>query len=259
MTPGAGSHLLWTGFPSDLVWSKNADVPLSHRDASQAPDVDRAGELPVGSPPAQRLRVQRWRDPRLWLGVLLVVVSVLAGAALFTSADDTVPVWAADSDVSAGMPLTSDEVHSVRVHFGDGTSAAAYLPADEPIPGGIVAGRDIAAGELIVAAAVDDASASPDRLPLLVTPAGLPAGLVVGDRVDVWAVPAQDSAGTGSAGSAKARQVLDDVTVSSLGAEASGGLGSSREVLVALPAQTDVAAVLDGLSGADVVLVLVGG
>ena len=86
--------------------------------------------------------------------------------------------------------------------------------------------------------------------------AGLPADLAVGDTVDVWAVPAADAAGTARQNSS---QVLDDVTVTSLGAEAAVGLDATREVVVALPAQTGVGEVLDRLSGSDVVLVLVGG
>ena len=36
-----------------------------------------------------------WRDPRLWIGVVLVAASVVAGARLLAAADDTVQVWAA--------------------------------------------------------------------------------------------------------------------------------------------------------------------
>jgi hypothetical protein len=118
-----------------------------------------------------------------------------------------------------------------------------------------VAARDVAAGELVATSAVSTNGSTPDRLPLAVGSAGLP-DLAVGDTVDVWAVPAADAAGTGRQ---KSTQVLDDVTVTSLGAEAAGGLDATREVVVALPAQTAVGDVLDGLSGSDVVLVLVGG
>ncbi len=234
------------------------DVSLSHRDVTRpghGPDVDRVGDVAGSSPPAQRLQRHRWRDPRLWLGVVLVLVSVLVGATLFASADDTVAVWAADSDLHAGMPLTSDELHSTRVHFADSSDAARYLRASEPIPPGAVAARDVAAGELVAVSAVSTSGASPDRLPLAVSSAGLPADLTAGDTVDVWAVPAADASSTQRRESSR---VLDDVTVTSLGAEAAGGLDATREVVVALPAQTDVGDVLDALSGSDVVLVLVG-
>ena len=251
---GPSSRTVDKDFPRSDGCDKNGHVSLSHRDASQAPDVDRAGELSA-SPPAQRLRSARWRDPRLWLGVLLVVASVLVGAALFSSADDTVAVWAVDHDVSAGMPLTADDVHAVRVHFDESGGEASYLTADDALPADARAGRDLAAGELVAVSAVADVRAGPDRLPLAVSAGGLPAGLVVGDTVDVWAQPSLDAAG---ADQRPSRQVLDDVMVMSLGAEAAGGLDTAREVLVALPGQTDVGDVLDGLRGSDVILVLVG-
>jgi hypothetical protein len=43
--------------------------------------------------PALRVRRPGWRDPRLWIGVVLVAGSVVAGARLLAAADDTVQVW----------------------------------------------------------------------------------------------------------------------------------------------------------------------
>ena len=42
-----------------------------------------------------------WRDPRLWVGVVLVTGSVVAGARLLAAADDMAPVWAASSRPAA--------------------------------------------------------------------------------------------------------------------------------------------------------------
>ncbi len=184
-----------------------------------------------------------------------MVVSVLVGASLLSAADDTMEVWAADADLRAGMPVTADDVRSVRVHFDDEASAERYVSAAQPIPVGAIANQAVKAGELVPASSVETTAAEPDRLPLAVSHAGLPAGLAVGERVDVWASPQADRAGGGSA---QAHRVLDEVTVTSLGASDTGGLESSREVLVALPEATDVGDVLDGLRGCDVVLVLVG-
>jgi hypothetical protein len=232
-------------------------VSVSHRDVPQAPDVDRAEKLAEASPPSRRLRHDRWRDPRLWFGVVLVLASVLVGASVFSAADDTVAVWAVGADLSAGMPLTRADVHPVRVHFDDAGSSAAYLSADDPLPVGAVVTRDVANGELLAAAAVGGPTAQPDQLPLAVSAAGLPAGISVGDTVDVWAVPG--SAGSAPSRSATSREVLDSVVVTALAVPDAAGLDTSREVLVALPGRSDVGNVLDGLRGADVVLVRVGG
>ncbi|HEY7045471.1 MAG TPA: hypothetical protein VH419_17505 [Nocardioidaceae bacterium] len=230
-------------------------MSLSHRDVTPRADVDRAPGQGT-SPPAQRLASRRWRDPRLWAGVLLVLVSVLAGAALLASSDDTVGVWAADADLHAGMSITPGDVHVVRVHFTDAASSDRYLDASHTIPDGAVLTRDVLAGELLAVAALDDGATEQDQLPLAVTPAGLPAGLAVGDKVDVWAMPAPETAADGAQAS---RQVLDGVVVTALGSPGPGGLESARNVLVGIPDRTDVGEVLDGLRGADVVLVRVGG
>lgn len=233
-----------------------ADMSLSHRDVSGSADVDRAGGLTAASPPATRLRVDRWRDPRLWLGVVLVLASVLAGAALFASADDTVPVWAVDTDLRAGMPITAGDVHVERVHFADASAVDGYLPASEQLPVGAVLTRDVSGGELVAVTAVRAAGVPLDQLPLGVAAAGLPAGLGAGDTVDVWAVPSSEG---GANVKAAPRRVLDDVVVAAVGDRAAGGLDSAREILISLPDQTDVAGVLSGLRDAEVVLVRVGG
>src|SRR5690242_2876688 len=60
------------------------DVPVS-RNAS--PTSSRAArDLDV--PAATRTRPSGWRDPRLWVGVVLVTGSVVAGARILSAADD---------------------------------------------------------------------------------------------------------------------------------------------------------------------------
>ena len=60
------------------------------------------GDATDAATPAQRVRRPGWRDPRLWIGVVLVAGSVVAGARLLAAADDTVQVWAAATDLGAG-------------------------------------------------------------------------------------------------------------------------------------------------------------
>jgi hypothetical protein len=234
-------------------------VSLSQRGGARSESTDgveRGATAGLGqtSPLARRLQTQRWRDPRLWLGGLLVVCSVLIGAKLLASANDTVAVWAVDDDVSAGMSVGAGDVHAVRIHFADGAEADRYLAASQPFPAGTVLTRDFGAGELLsVSGVTTDGRAAPDELPLGVAAAGLPADLHSGDHVDVWAVPTQNSSTTPTT------KVLGDVIVMTVGAAGQGGLESTREILVALPADVDVAHVLGSLRDASVVLVRIGG
>lgn len=41
-------------------------------------------------PPATRTGTPGWRDPRLWIGVLVVAASVVLGARIVGGSDDTV-------------------------------------------------------------------------------------------------------------------------------------------------------------------------
>lgn len=65
---------------------------------------------PVQPPPATRVGRSGWRDPRLWIGVVLVTVSVVAGARLLAAADDTVTVWAVVDDLGAGSAIDRKSV-----------------------------------------------------------------------------------------------------------------------------------------------------
>lgn len=223
-----------------------SSAPVSSGSRAGAPPDD-----PLASPPARRLTPRRWRDPRLWLGGLLVCASVLTGASVLRAADDTVAVWAADTDLRAGTRLQSSDVRSVDVRLGDG-EVGRYLAASTQPPAGAVLRHDVSAGELLPAAAVTGDQAQAPQLPLGVTAAGRPADLAAGDRVDVWAVP-QES-GTG-----RTTRVLAGVPVVAVGESGPGSLDAVGEVLVSLPAGTDVSRVLTALRDADIVLVRVDG
>src|SRR5690242_5183509 len=105
--------------------------------------VDTAVRSGFGAPsiPAQRTQRARWKDGRLVLGVLL-------GAKLLSSADDTTTIWAAKRDLAAGTKLTGDDLTTVRVRFTSGQDAEKYVAADAELKGLVVA-RAIEAGEFV--------------------------------------------------------------------------------------------------------------
>src|SRR5215207_4334697 len=87
-------------------------------------------ELPA--PTASRLRKPSWRDGRLLVGVLLVLLSAMVGSLALARADDRVPVYAAKGPLLPGEALTADRVGRVDVQLGDAT--AAYLSAASSLP-----------------------------------------------------------------------------------------------------------------------------
>lgn len=146
-------------------------------------------EEPVAreAPAAVRSATAGWRDPRLWIGVALVAVSVVAGVRVVGAADDTVVVWAAPADAGAGAVLTADDLVARRVHFADEADLAQYWTADDALPAELHLTRAVGAGELLPRAAVGAADATGAvSLPLAVDPALVPPGVEPGWVVDVY-------------------------------------------------------------------------
>jgi SAF domain len=133
------------------------------------------------SPPVRRLRQPSWLDLRLVVGVLLVLVSVVAGARVVASADRSVQVWAVAHDAAAGTTLTSADIKPARVRLFE--SASHYLLTSQQLAGRTLS-RDVHAGELLPRSAVGQpATGALVSIPL--QPQNAPA-VARGDAVDVW-------------------------------------------------------------------------
>lgn len=203
------------------------------------------------SPAGMRLRGRRWRDPRLVVGVLMVLASVLGVIWVVSATDATVGVWVVKADVSAGNPITADVVEVERVQVPDQT---VYLSADEPLPDALIATRDFASGELLtqVGTAVDGEPAEIRLVTLPVLTNQMPSSLAVGSRVDVYVVERTASGEPEAA----PRLVLGDVLVSAVDDESGAFGGSSLEVGVALAVPSErVADIVDAQARGTVTLV----
>ncbi len=88
----------------------------------------------LARPTAKRLQRPSWRDSRLVVGVLLVLLAATLGARAVASADDRVPVWVAAEDLVTGDPLDATSLARADVQLGDG--AVPYLSAEAPAPTG---------------------------------------------------------------------------------------------------------------------------
>lgn len=212
------------------------------------------------SPPARRTRRPGWRDPRLAVGVLLLCGSVLLGARVLASADDTVAVWGTRSSLVRGQGVTTDDLVPVRVRFADADAADRYVSAADSLPDGTSLSRDVGAGELLAREALTrDAAEQLVEVPLAVEATGIPASVGIGSRVDVWVTPADGARAAGAAG-ADAERVLRDVPVLADGGSAASTTGFGGElrpvvVGVAPAAQDDLPRVLARLTTGTVVLV----
>lgn len=137
-------------------------------------------------PPAARVTRPGWRDPRLWVGVVIVAVSVVAGARLVGSADESVAVWAAVRDLPVGHEVTGDDLAARRVRFVEPDQLDRYVPADQALPSGGRLVRGVGEGELLPRAALGAANDTGLlSLPIAVEPNLVPPAVGAGSVVDV--------------------------------------------------------------------------
>ena len=94
---------------------------------------------------ATRLQRPSWRDSRLIVGIVLVLLATALGAKAVASADDRVPRYAAATTLKPGDRLDAGTI--VRVDVLLDVAVAAYLSAQTPHPADSFALRAGRAGE----------------------------------------------------------------------------------------------------------------
>ena len=181
-------------------------------------------------PGTTRLEHRPWRDPRLILGVLLVLVSTVLGAAAVAAGSSSTGYWAVRSDVRAGDPVQRSDLVRAQAHLPD-DAARHLIRTDEELPARLADlewQRDVGDGALVpLSALARHEAGSVTELPLTVTAGAAPTDLQRGDRVDVWVGP-----GPGDDATQKAARVLRDVRIVSSGGSAAVRGAPSRTVLV---------------------------
>jgi hypothetical protein len=203
------------------------------------------------SPKANRLATPGWLDARLVLGVLLVLVSVVVGARVLSSADRSQTVWGAKHDLAPGAQLGADDLIRIRVRlFGDDTKR--YISGRGPGPVGYLLRRGVGAGELLPFQALgkpgDDVQFRHVTVP--VERGHLPPDLAEDSQVDVYVSPERKAGATPAAPSDVApRLVVRNVTVLQRPRVSSfAGGGTSDEAVVLLVRPADVTLLLAAMS-----------
>ena len=205
----------------------------------------------LASPSAARTAVRRLRDPRMWIGVLLVATSATVAGRVLAAADDTVQVWSASRDLPVGAQINDADLVATSVHFGDAGTAESYVRLDSALVGQQLA-LPVGAGQLISRSAIAGTARPASEIPIGVAAADVPTDLAAGDRVDVWALPDDGQRGD-------VARVMREVRVVAVSQPEIAAAGGDREVLLAVDSPSQVAAALGGLAGARAVLVRVGG
>jgi len=131
-----------------------------------------------------RLKKPSWKDPRLLVGILLVLASVVGVVSLVAAADQTTEAYAASEPIAVGEKPAADKLHLVKVRLGD--VEQRYFTPESGLPGGLVAVQRIGKDQLLPRESFGQLDAL-DRKPVAITiDEALPPQAVAGSRVDVW-------------------------------------------------------------------------
>lgn len=179
-----------------------------------------------GSAAAEGTRLKRpsWKDPRLLVGILLVLASVVGVISLVGAADQTTEAYAAREPIAVGETLTTDKLHRVKVRLGE--VEQHYLTPETGLDAGLVAVQRIGKDQLLPRESVGQLDGL-DRKPVAVTvEETLPAQAVAGSRVDVW-VALPDTRN----GFSEPSRLLSGAEIAQI-TPGSTALGSSRSTVV---------------------------
>lgn len=192
---------------------------------------------------ALRLRRPRWRDPRLLIGIVLVLVSVIAGMLLISRLSATTTVLVARGDVVVGDILEADDFTTAELRLGE--QVARYADSPDDIPDGAVATATVHAGELLPLSAIGQADGVELRPVVVAVDSAVAASVGPGAQVELWTTPT----GTSTDARATSTLLVEDGVVRSVDEGSSLGMRSMTiEVLVAAD---DVPAVLEALAADD--------
>lgn len=126
-------------------------------------------------------------DPRLAIGLALVIASVAGVVALVSAADETTQVLAAAEPLAPGERIDRDDLRVLDVRL-DGAVGKYLVPAKLP-PEGLIVSRPVDEGELVPLAAVGTSDSGRLASLVLDVNGSLAASVQPGARVDVWAAP----------------------------------------------------------------------
>ncbi len=143
----------------------------------------------------QTVRPQRsprswWFDPRLAIGVVLVIGSVVGVYAVVSSSTQSETIFAASSTLHAGERVYSDDLVATSVQLG--STAERYLKVDDVPAEGVLVTRSVSAGELVPVSAVGRASSVKFASVVVSATSALSGSIEPGTVVDVWSAAMTD-------------------------------------------------------------------
>lgn len=138
----------------------------------------------------QRAPKTFWFDPRLAIGVGLVIASVVGVFAVVTSSDNSVLVYSASATLNPGDRVYLKDLDVASVQLGQ--SEGHYLSQSDVPADGLLVTRSVSAGELVPASAVGSASSVRVASVVVRVSGELSHSIAPGAVIDVWSAAVTD-------------------------------------------------------------------
>ena len=182
-----------------------------------------------------------WTDLRFFIGLALIIASVVGVWLIVGAAKQTTPALQAVRTIVPGEPLTSADVRVVDVALG--TVGSGYLTPATLEPG-LIATRTITEGELVPVASAADADRGRTTSVVVRSAVRVPSAVAAGTVVEVWAAaPLTDGKGF-----AEPEVLLAEATVASVERD-DGPLASSSTTLELVVDRARIGDVLAAMTG----------
>lgn len=193
---------------------------------------------------ARRLRRPGWRDTRLLVGVLLVLLAIAGGVRLVAELDETTAVYAAAHPILPGQEVLAEDLEVVDVRME--VALSHYVDGTQPLASGTVALRQVAQGELVPVGALGSASDARDKTVTVPVDPASAQTLAIGTVVDVW-VSRQDPDQAGTA-YAEPELLLSSAVVARTPSTGNGlGMGVGRAAVQVVVPADQVGAVISSV------------
>ena len=210
----------------------------THRETVGSPP-GRATALGTPTTPARSPRSRS--TARIAIGVLVVALSALGAAVLFSSAADRVTVIGVARDVPIGQKITEEDLREVSIAGGSGLQS---IPADDAATViGRTASVQLIGGSLLNPGQLADGPSLPEGTVIagaVLKGGQYPVGLSIGDTVDVVETTSPDASGVGEP-IVRGRATVTDI------AEPDDGQG---QLLVSLAVPSDAATAVSSAGAA---------
>ncbi|WP_175956175.1 hypothetical protein [Schaalia sp. Marseille-Q2122] len=127
-----------------------------------------------------------WKDPRLVIGIIVLLASIIACTQLIASARAGIPVYRSTRPIAQGESLGPHNTVIIDAR----PESTAYLPGGE-LPSDAQATINIGAGELIARSAITTEAQKNRRNIVISVSDGLPDTVTPGTSLELWFVPNQ--------------------------------------------------------------------